>query len=158
MQLTKFTDYSLRVMIYLAHHKDKLVTIADVAKAYDLPDTHLMKIVHRLAQKGYITTVRGKGGGMHLAREPRMINVGDIVRDTEENMHITECFQSSSQICPLLPSCVLKSILLEARKNFMATLDRYQLADLMKYNISKEPFDNMRPVDLIGPKPKQRSS
>lgn len=131
MQLTKFTDYSLRVMIYLAHHPDQLVTIADIARAYEMPAAHLMKIVNRLAQRGYITTVRGKGGGMRLAREPHLINVGDIVRDSEENMYIAECFNAELQHCPLLPSCRLKAVLGEARKSFMATLGRYQISDLM---------------------------
>jgi len=130
MQLTKFTDYSLRVVMYLAHQPDRLATIAEIAAAYDIPHTHLMKVVHRLGQRGYIVTVRGKGGGMRLARSPEMINVGDLVRDTEDNMDIAECFQSAKQTCPMLPACALKSVLMEARKSFLATLDFYRLSDL----------------------------
>ncbi|MHB0973357.1 MAG: RrF2 family transcriptional regulator [Thiobacillus sp.] len=131
MRLTKFTDYSLRVVIYLARNPDGLATIADIARDYDIPSTHLMKVVHRLAQCGYIVTVRGKGGGMRLARSPDMINIGDLVRDTEDNMDIAECFSAEHQNCPMLPACALKSVLLEARKSFLATLDFYRLSDIM---------------------------
>lgn len=131
MRLTKFTDYALRVMIYLARHPDGLATIADIAQEYDIPSTHLMKVVHRLAQCDYIVTVRGKGGGMRLARIPDLINVGDLVRDTEDNMDIAECFNDENQTCPMLPECTLKSILKEARKSFLVTLDFYRLSDIM---------------------------
>lgn len=130
MQLTKFTDYSLRVVMYLTHHPERLATIAEISVAYEIPATHLMKVVHRLAQRGYIVTVRGKGGGMRLARAPDMINIGDLVRDTEDNMNIAECFGDAERKCPMLPACALKSVLLEARKSFLTTLDFYRLSDL----------------------------
>lgn len=130
MQLTKFTDYSLRLAIYLARNPGRLATIAEIAQAYDIPHTHLMKVVHRLAKRGYIVTVRGKGGGMRLSRSPEMINIGNLVRDTEDNMDIAECFGYGKQTCPMLPACALKSVLTEARKNFLATLDRYNLSDI----------------------------
>lgn len=136
MQLTKFTDYSLRVVIYLGLHPGHLVTIADIAKEYDIPTSHLMKVVNRLAQRGYIETVRGKGGGMRLARDPDLINIGDLVRDTEDNMDIAECFDTEHQFCPMLPSCVLKTVLIEARKSFLATLDFYRLSDLLQNKAS----------------------
>lgn len=132
MRLTKFTDYSLRVMIYLARHPDCLATIADIAGEYDIPSTHLMKVVHRLAQCRYIVTVRGKGGGMRLARAPDAINVGALVRDTEDNMDIAECFSAENQNCPMLPDCTLQSVLREARKSFLATLDFYCLSDIVR--------------------------
>lgn len=131
MQLTKFTDFSLRVAIYLAHHPDRLTTIAEIAQAYDIPNAHLMKVVNRLAQRGYIVTVRGKGGGMRLARTPEMINIGELVRDTEDNMNIAECFNAAKQSCPMLPDCALKSVLIEASKNFLSTLDFYRLSDIL---------------------------
>lgn len=131
MQLTKFTDYSLRVVIYLARHPDGLATISGIAEEYGVPASHLMKVVHRLAQRGYIVTVRGKGGGMRLARPPEMINIGDLVRDTEDNMDIAECFNAANQTCPMLPACALRSVLIEARKSFLATLDFYRLSDLL---------------------------
>ena len=132
MQLTRFTDYSLRVLIYLGLHQAQLSTIGEIAKNYGVSENHLMKVVHTLAGHGYIETVRGKGGGMRLSRDPAMINIGDVVRDTEENLDIVECFNPANQACPLLPACALKSVLSEARKSFLATLDRYTLADLIQ--------------------------
>lgn len=136
MQLTKFTDYSLRVVIYLARQPDRLATIAEIADAYGIPAAHLTKVVHKLGQRGYITTVRGKGGGMRLARHPDMINIGNLVRDSEDNMDIAECFDSANRTCPMLPACVLKSVLTEARKNFLATLDLYNLSDIAGSNMT----------------------
>jgi Rrf2 family nitric oxide-sensitive transcriptional repressor len=131
MQLTRFTDYALRALVYLGAHRERLSTISEIAAFYDISEAHLMKIVHRLATAGYIETLRGKGGGMRLSREPHLINLGDVVRDTEDNMNIVECFDPTRQSCPLLPACTLKSVLTEARRNFIATLDRYTLKDVL---------------------------
>jgi Rrf2 family nitric oxide-sensitive transcriptional repressor len=130
MQLTRFTDYSLRILICLGLHQDRLMTIREVADYYGISQAHLTKVVHNLGLRGYIETVRGRGGGIRLARRPELVNVGEVIRDTEENMHIAECFSGDTSCC-LLPSCVLKSAFAEARKNFLATLDRYRLSDLM---------------------------
>lgn len=131
MQLTRFTDYALRVLMYLGGQADRLVTIREIAEKHGLSENHLMKIVHKLATRGYIETVRGKGGGMRLARRAEMISLGEVVRDTEENMDIAECFAADAQSCVLLPSCVLRSVLIEARKSFLETLDLYALSDLI---------------------------
>ncbi|RFC34934.1 MAG: transcriptional regulator, BadM/Rrf2 family [Candidatus Nitrotoga sp. SPKER] len=131
MQFTHFTDYSLRTLIYLGAQKNMLATISEVAAKYGISRSHLTKVVHQLANRGYIQTTRGKGGGMRLARLPQLINLGDVVRDMEENINLVECFNAKNQSCPLLPACTLKSVLLEARKNFFDTLDRYTLADLL---------------------------
>jgi Rrf2 family nitric oxide-sensitive transcriptional repressor len=131
MQLTRFTDYALRALVYLGARRERLSTISEIAAFYDISEAHLMKIVHRLATAGYIETLRGKGGGMRLSREPHLINLGDVVRDTEDNMNIVECFDPTRQSCPLLPACTLKSVLTEARRNFIATLDRYTLKDVL---------------------------
>lgn len=130
MQLTRFTDYSLRTLIFLGLHEDRLMTIQEIAEYYGISKTHLMKVVHTLGLRGYIETVRGRVGGIRLARRPELINVGAVVRDTEENMNIAECLGDNDS-CPLLPACVLKSAFSEARKNFLATLDRYKLSDLL---------------------------
>lgn len=140
MQLTRFTDYTLRVLIYLGHQNERLVMIKEIAAKHLISENHLMKIVHRLALHGYIITVRGKGGGMRLSRRPELICLGDVVRDTEENMDIAECFDAENQTCAMLPACALKSILGEAKKSFLATLDSYTLADLIQ-----------RPVGVKGP-------
>jgi Rrf2 family nitric oxide-sensitive transcriptional repressor len=131
MQLTRFTDYALRVLIYLGAHPDRLSTISEVAASYQVSTNHLMKVVNHLATAGYVGTVRGKGGGMRLARPPHLINVGEVVRDCEDNMDIVECFNQARRTCPLLPSCTLKSVLSEAKKNFLATLDGYSLQDML---------------------------
>ena len=131
MQLTQFTDYSLRALIYLGVHTERLCTIAEIARSYRVSENHMMKVVQRLSAAGYIETVRGKGGGMRLARPPRMINVGEVVRDMEERFDLVECFDTDRQECPLLPACALKSVLNDARRNFMATLDRRTLQDVL---------------------------
>jgi len=131
MQFTHFTDYSLRTLIYLGALQSRLVTISEVADNYGISQSHLTKVVHQLANRGYVQTMRGKGGGMRLARLPQLINIGDVVRDMEENINLVECFNAKNQSCPLLPACTLKSVLAEARKNFFDTLDRYTLADLL---------------------------
>lgn len=140
MQLTRFTDYALRVLMYLGEQSSRLVTIREIAGKYGLSENHLMKIVHKLATRGYIETVRGKGGGMRLARRAEMINLGEVVRDTEENMDIAECFEVGAKPCALLPSCVLKSVLIEAKKSFLATLDLYQLSDLIRMPSGTAPL------------------
>ena len=131
MQFTHFTDYSLRTLIYLGALQSRLATISEVADNYGISQSHLTKVVHQLANRGYVQTMRGKGGGMRLARLPQLINIGDVVRDMEENINLVECFNAKNQSCPLLPACTLKSVLAEARKNFFDTLDRYTLADLL---------------------------
>jgi len=131
MQLTRFTDYALRVLIYLGAQPDRLSTISEVATSYHISKNHLMKVVNHLATVGYVESIRGKGGGIKLARAPLLINLGEVVRDCEDNMEIVECFNPERQTCPLLPSCALKSVLNEARKNFMAALDDHSLRDLL---------------------------
>jgi Rrf2 family nitric oxide-sensitive transcriptional repressor len=131
MQFTHFTDYSLRTLIYLGARQDTLATISEIADKYGISQSHLTKVVHQLANRGYIQTIRGKGGGMRLARLPQLINIGDVVRDMEGNTNLVECFNAKNQSCPLLPACTLKSVLAEARRNFFDTLDRYTLADLL---------------------------
>jgi Rrf2 family nitric oxide-sensitive transcriptional repressor len=131
MQLTRFTDYSLRVLIFVGAHPDRLCTISEAAEAYRISSNHLMKVVNRLSSGGYIETVRGKGGGMRLSRAPNMINIGDVVRHMEDRFDIVECFNEKHQNCPLLPACPLRSVLVDAHRNFMATLDRRTLQDFL---------------------------
>lgn len=131
MRLTTFSDYSLRVLMYLGVHSERLATIGEIAGAYGVSENHVMKVVHHLAQRGYIETTRGKGGGMRLARRPEKINVGDVVRGTEENLKLVECFDASASNCRIAPACVLKGILSRAMDEFFAVLDRHTLADLL---------------------------
>ncbi len=131
MQLTRYSDYSLRVLIYLAVDPNRLVTIEEIARSYGVSKAHLMKVVHQLGLRGYVETVRGRGGGLRLARRPEEIRVGDVVRSTEENMALVECFEPGSSQCVIEPVCGLRSVLHEALGAFLAVLDRHTLADLV---------------------------
>jgi len=131
MQLTQFTDYSLRTLVFLGAHPGELCTIAQVAAAYGISVNHVMKVVNRLASFGYVETIRGKGGGLRLARAPRLINLGEVVRNMEERFDIVECFNEQHQTCRLLPACTLRSVLSDARRNFMATLDGHTLESVI---------------------------
>ena len=129
MQLTQYTDYSLRVLIYLGIHRDRRVTISEISDSYDISRNHLVKVVHQLANNGWITTIRGKSGGMHLAFPPEQINIGTIIRQTEPHMNLLECFDKANDNCIISPSCSLKKTLHQARKAFMDVLDQHTLAD-----------------------------
>lgn len=140
MQLTQYTDYSLRVLIYLSQKKpEELGTISDISEFYGISRNHLVKVVHNLANQGFIHTVRGKHGGMRLARPASEINIGEVVRLTEPNFEMAECFNNVSNTCVITPVCALKSILKEARNGFFQELDRYTIADALskKTSLSK---------------------
>jgi len=129
MQLTQYTDYSLRVLVYLGTHPNRRVTITEMAEAYDISRNHLVKVVHQLSHNGWITTVRGKGGGMHLAFKPEQINIGTIIRQTEPHMNLLECFDKPNDNCAISSACTLKRLLYQARKAFLDVLDSHTLAD-----------------------------
>jgi len=130
MQLTQYTDYSLRVLIYLSLKKPgELGTITQISEFYGISRNHLVKVVHNLAIHGFIHTIRGKHGGMHLARLPSEISIGEVVRLTEPNFDIAECFNKETNSCVITPVCALKAILSEARNSFLKELDRYTIAD-----------------------------
>lgn len=131
MQLTLYTDYSLRVLVYLALHPDRLAHITDIADAYRISRNHLVKVVHNLGGLGFIDTVRGRGGGMRLARPPAEIKIGDVVRKTEVTLDLVECFDMKTNTCPIAPACALKRGLFEARRAFFGVLDNYTLADVV---------------------------
>jgi Rrf2 family nitric oxide-sensitive transcriptional repressor len=131
MRLTRYTDYALRVLLYLGTHPDKLATIGEIATYHNISRNHLMKVVHQLGALGYIDTLRGKGGGIRLAHKPEEIILGDVVRHTEENLEIVECFTPGNSECIIQPGCRLKTVLDEALGSFLATLDLYTLADFL---------------------------
>jgi Rrf2 family nitric oxide-sensitive transcriptional repressor len=135
MRLTVFTDYTLRTLIYLALRPDTLVTIADIAEAYQISNNHLMKVVHKLALSGDIATVRGQRGGLRLARPSTEINIGVVVRRSEADLEMVPCFGSQGA-CVISPECVLANALDEALRAFLATLDRYTLADLARPRVA----------------------
>lgn len=131
MKLTSFTDYSLRVLIYLAAQPGQRATIAQIATAFDVSENHLVKVVHFLGRQGWLANVRGKGGGLELGAAPEKIVVGRVVRETEGTPVIAECFGESGGDCQIAPNCRLRGVLCEAVTAFYAVLDRYTLADLV---------------------------
>ena len=130
MRITGYTDYSLRVLIYLAVQGDRLATIQEVADRYDISKNHLMKVVHQLTRKGYLDSIRGKKGGIRLRMAPAEVNLGVLVREMEPDLSLVECF-GPDNTCVISPVCSLKGVLGEALDSFLATLDRYSLADIV---------------------------
>lgn len=131
MRLTLHTDFALRVLIQVALSEGELTTINDIAKSFDISKNHLMKVVNDLSQKGYLDTVRGRNGGIRLMRKPREINVGRVVRDTEDQLDVIGCLDQTG-FCQIERVCVLRSVLRDATIAFLAVLDAYTLADLIK--------------------------
>lgn len=131
MKLTRFTDYSLRVLIYLGLRDDGRVTIREVSDAYGISRNHLMKVVSLLTRKGYLDARRGPGGGIALAYSPRDIIVGSVIRDMEDDMNLVECFCLDGQ-CVIQPMCELRTALSNALDAYLKTLDRVTLLDLIQ--------------------------
>jgi len=131
MELTKYTDYSLRTLIYLGTKADDLVTVDEIADVYGISRHHVAKAVLHLSQMQVIQTTRGRSGGMRLACDPKEINLGQIVRRTEPHMNLLECFDVEINTCPLSAACTLKKALYQARRAFMDVLDGYTLADVL---------------------------
>jgi Rrf2 family nitric oxide-sensitive transcriptional repressor len=132
VKLTAFTDYSLRVLVYLAANPARRATIAEIGTAFDIKENHLTKVVLHLARCGWVETIRGKGGGLHLAKHPTEIRLGDVVRDTEGEDLPAECFAPGESTCAIAPRCRLKGVLAEAVAAFHRVLDRYTLADIAR--------------------------
>lgn len=130
MRLTAMTDYALRLLMYVGRHPDRLCTIAEIAVAHRLSEAHLMKITHQLGLQGWIETVRGKGGGMRLARKPSDINLSAVVRGIEPDFALVECFAIGNQ-CVLTGNCRLAGVLQDGLRLFLEHLDGYTLADLL---------------------------
>lgn len=134
MRLTVQTDYALRVLIYLAIHKEELATIAAISERYEISKNHLMKVVQLLGHEGFVETVRGRAGGLRLARPAEEINVGQVVRVLERDAVLVECFSPCRNECLITPACRLKGALREALEAFFAALDRFSLARLTDDN------------------------
>jgi Rrf2 family nitric oxide-sensitive transcriptional repressor len=131
MRITLFSDFALRTLIQVSLNDDKLTTIRDVARSFAISEHHLMKVVNRLSQMGYVDAVRGRKGGIRLMREPRHINIGQVVRDTEDQLDVIGCLKHKGY-CPIERVCVLRGALRDATQAFLAVLDTYTLADLIK--------------------------
>jgi Rrf2 family nitric oxide-sensitive transcriptional repressor len=131
MQLTSFTDYGLRTLMYLAAHPNKLSSVKEISEYYGVSRNHLVKVAHRLSQLGYINSTKGKGGGLKLAKNPATLYLGNIVQQLEPNMEMVECFNQKTNTCRITEACQLKHYLFEASEVFIDTLNKYTLADIM---------------------------
>jgi len=136
MRLTAMTDYSMRLLMYLGRHTDRLCTINEIARAHGISEPHLMKITHRLAQSGWIETTRGKNGGMRLARPPHEIPLGAVVRDMENDLAVVACLGGLTD-CILVGQCALTGIMQGALDKFLAHLDGYTLADILSAGVNQ---------------------
>lgn len=149
MRLTVYTDYALRLLMYLAVNDDGprgLATIGEVAASYGISRNHLMKVAYQLGAAGYIETVRGRGGGLRLAMAASEIGLGDVVRQTEPDMALVPCFNPVDAPCTIRPCCVLRKALQKAGLAFLETLDDYSLADLIKPRASLRRLFAIEPV------------
>lgn len=132
MRLTTYTDYALRTLMYLAANRDRLVTIQDIADAHDIAKNHLTKVVHQLGIMGVVESLRGRKGGLRLGREPDQINIGAVVRSTEPDFYMAECFNPGKSHCIMSAACSLKDVLNDATTAYLAVLDGVTLEFLMK--------------------------
>lgn len=131
MRLTVYTDYALRLLMYLALKDDGLATIAEIAGSYGVSRNHLMKVAYELGVAGFVQTVRGRGGGLRLAKDAETIRLGDVVRCTEPDMALVTCFDPVAEPCAIKRCCVLRGVLERAYLAFADVLDEYSLADLV---------------------------
>lgn len=129
MRLTSFSDYALRMLMYAASAGDRIITIEEAARVFGVSRTHLNKVANTLTRGGYLRAIRGRSGGLVLARQPEAIRIGDVVRLTEPDFALVECFATGNQ-CVITNSCKLSGMLGEAIASFQSTLDRYTLADI----------------------------
>jgi Rrf2 family nitric oxide-sensitive transcriptional repressor len=130
MRLAEYTDYTLRVLMYCAANPERLITIAELADQHGLPKNHLMKIVSDLARQGILETTRGRGGGLRLLKQPADIRVGDVVRASETDFRLVECFDRRTDSCTLTPSCRLRGVFGAALQAYFKELDAATLADI----------------------------
>lgn len=130
MQLTQFSDYALRTLIFLSLRQEQRSTISDIADAYQISHNHLMKVANKLVKSDYVNSVRGKSGGLRLVKPPNHIGVGEVIRDMEPDFAVVECFRTGGR-CRLQHACKLADVMHQATAAFLAVLDSYTLADLI---------------------------
>lgn len=131
MQLTRYTDYSLRVLIYLTVNSDRKITIKEISSSFKISKNHLVKVVHKLSTLGYLETVPGAKGGISLAKHPSKINLSDVIQKMEPSFHMAECFNPNGK-CTISPICELQSVLATALNAFIKAISHYTLADITK--------------------------
>lgn len=156
VQLTLYTDYSLRMLLYLGVMES--ATIAEVAERFQISRNHLVKVAHNLTRKGYVHAMRGRTGGIRLAMRPEDISIGQVVRDMEPHLNLVECFDSRSPWCVILPECILKNVLVQAEQAFLGVLNDHTLADLLQNKERLRPLLEARTSppeeDKVNPKTK----
>lgn len=150
MKLTLHTDYALRMLIFLGIHDGKQKTVSDVAKAYGLSRNHLLKVARNLGRLGYVTTTRGRSGGISLSRPAREINIGAVIRAMEDDFALVECRSEDGGTCVITPACRLKSIVRRAVEAFLAVFDSCTLDELIGHRTLLEellafPIDRQSP-------------
>ena len=145
MRLTRYTDYAMRVLLYLGAREDRLCSIAEIAQAYDISQNHLMKVVSDLVNAGYLVSVRGRFGGVRLARPPDQINVGAVVRHTEDGFDLVDCGS-----CIIAPACGLTGVLAKGMQAMMDVFDTYSIADLLTDRDAMRRLMSRQPVLGIG--------
>ncbi|MBN3791937.1 Rrf2 family transcriptional regulator [Burkholderia sp. Ac-20353] len=151
MRLTDYTDYSLRVMLYLAVRGEGLATIQEISDAYGISKNHLMKVVQRLGELGWVDTVRGRNGGLRLYPESAQLTVGQVVRATENDFALVGCFAEgeSARACVIEPQCRLKGVLAAARDAFFAELDRHTLGELAQPASPLAALLGVKPIAIV---------
>lgn len=132
MQLTRFTDYGLRALIYVTAKNGQIASVKEISEQHGISRNHLVKVVHRLSQLGYIETTKGKGGGIKIAKDAEKLRLGDLIKQLEPNMNMVECFDAKTNTCRITGSCQLKHYLFEATQNFINTMNKYTLADTVQ--------------------------
>jgi Rrf2 family nitric oxide-sensitive transcriptional repressor len=137
MQLTQFSDYSLRLLLYVGAHRERVVPLTEVSDAYGISHHHLVKVARRLIETGFLVSTRGRSGGLRLNHEPAEINIGRVIRLTEPHFHLVECFDKKANTCPITSVCGLKGALNSALDAYLRALDRYSLADFLP---AREPL------------------
>jgi Rrf2 family nitric oxide-sensitive transcriptional repressor len=140
MRLTRFTDYALRVLLFVGKERERICTMSEIAAYYQISPEHLRKVVHKMAKCSYLHTSRGKGGGITLARNPATIHIGDVIVAMEEEMNIVDCHAMD---CVLLPGCSLKTALDRGARAFVAAMNEFTLADLLANRGMKKQFKNL---------------
>ena len=151
MRLSEYTDYTLRVLMYCALHRQRLVTVGELAAHHGLSKNHLMKVVNDLARQGLIETTRGRGGGLRLLKAPEHIRVGDVVRASETDFRLVECFDPATDQCTLTPSCRLKGLFSDALAAYFKELDRMTLAELTEPAAPSGPAGGAPLVRMAAP-------
>lgn len=156
MRLTDYTDYTLRVLMYCASHPDRLVTISEIAGTYSISKNHLMKIVNDLGRQGTIETVRGRRGGLRMLKDPATLMLGDVVRMSEPDFRMVECFDPGTNECCISAKCGLKKVLHRGLASYFEALNEYSLADISSR--AEMGAGNTSTIALPAPSAKKRSS